>query len=51
MSSMMLALTGVLIYFSKFVPIIANDICCRKTFRVILLPLVLSANNNCADKK
>ena len=53
---MMLALTGVKL-ISKFVPIVANDtvdsingvIGCRKTtFRVMLLPMVLLANNDCA---
>ena len=37
--------------FSKFVPVVANDTVdslAAKTFRVILLPLILLAYNNCA---
>ena len=61
MRSIMLALTGVKIVFSKFVPIVANDtvhstngvIGCQKkqqntttTFKFMLLTLVLFANDD-----
>ena len=52
----MLALTVVKSYlFSKFVPIVASEAvyftnsvigCQKKPFRILLLPLVLSANND-----
>ena len=46
-----------LLIFSKFVPMVANDTddstndvigCRKKPFRIMLLPLVLLANNDCA---
>ena len=56
MSSMILALTEVKLYFPKFVPIVASKavhptdsgIGCQKTSRIMLLRLVLLANNDCA---
>ena len=58
MSSMMLALTGVKLYYlnsfpllqitTLILPLISRSLAAEKTFRVILLPLVLLANNDCA---
>ena len=59
MSSMMLALTGVKLYspisflLLQMTPLILPTVslAAEKTFRVILLPLVLLANNECAIER